>query len=189
MYECPDCQSTELEISVNTWAKLDQSDADNIQTDTEAAENHDHEWDQYSIMRCRDCNRQGTAEEFEVKDDFGNHDGNDEDDDEAGKYECQNCGIRLDEDELNPVKDISERVAPGEPIPAGECPDCGALCQDTNHVCDDECRSNGCKPSRSHADQDLCDQCGRSGVEIVATDDNGKSTCVFCEIGKDDGNA
>lgn len=29
--------------------------------------------------------------------------------------------------------------------------------------------------------QDLCDQCGRSGAEIVATDANGKTTCIDCE--------
>lgn len=50
---------------------------------------------------------------------------------EGGSYECQNCGERWHEEDLNPVK---ERVAPGEPMPAGECPDCGAVC----HEVDDE---------------------------------------------------
>jgi len=58
--------------------------------------------------------------------------------------------------------------------------------EDAAHVCDDECRSNGCKSINSHADQDLCDQCGRSGVEIVATNEKGETACIFCEIGKEE---
>lgn len=49
----------------------------------------------------------------------------------AGKdqFECQNCGEVWGENELvNPIPDLVERVAPGEPMPAGECPECGALC-------------------------------------------------------------
>lgn len=47
------------------------------------------------------------------------------------RYECQNCGRRWGLEELNPVEDVLERVAPGEPMPAGECPgnSCvGAVC-------------------------------------------------------------
>jgi hypothetical protein len=46
-------------------------------------------------------------------------------------YECQDCGKRwlLDELKLD-IPDIQQRVAPGEPMPAGECPDCGALCHE-----------------------------------------------------------
>ena len=44
------------------------------------------------------------------------------------KHECQNCGSGWDEDELYPLKHIHERVAPGEPMPSGECPECGAVC-------------------------------------------------------------
>src|SRR3990167_1944713 len=44
------------------------------------------------------------------------------------KTECQNCGKNRDADELHPIRDIHERVTAGEPMPAGECPDCGALC-------------------------------------------------------------
>lgn len=44
-------------------------------------------------------------------------------------YRCQNCDFEtLHETELKEPKDLWERVAPGEPVPAGECPDCGALC-------------------------------------------------------------
>lgn len=41
--------------------------------------------------------------------------------------ECDNCGLRFLNEELRPVKDLHERVEPGCPMPAGECPDCGAL--------------------------------------------------------------
>lgn len=43
-------------------------------------------------------------------------------------FECQDCGREWEEDDLYPVEDISERVAPGEPMPSGECPWCGAVC-------------------------------------------------------------
>jgi hypothetical protein len=42
--------------------------------------------------------------------------------------ECQNCdGIFL-EDSLALIEDLHERVEPGEPMPAGQCPMCGSLC-------------------------------------------------------------
>jgi hypothetical protein len=44
-------------------------------------------------------------------------------------YECQNCSEQWTESELLDIKDFDQRVAPGEPTPAGECPDCGCLCQ------------------------------------------------------------
>ncbi len=47
------------------------------------------------------------------------------------KFECGNCGKVWDAEELTRVfpdiPDLAERIAPGEPVPAGECPDCGAL--------------------------------------------------------------
>lgn len=44
------------------------------------------------------------------------------------EHECQNCGRRLGGQQLRLVEDLSQRVAPGEPFPSGECPHCGALC-------------------------------------------------------------
>lgn len=44
--------------------------------------------------------------------------------------ECQNCGATWPESQLEPIDDIYLRVEPGEPMPAGECPDCGALCHE-----------------------------------------------------------
>lgn len=43
-------------------------------------------------------------------------------------YECQNCRARNPLGSLNYIKDLYARVEPGEPMPAGECPECGALC-------------------------------------------------------------
>lgn len=45
-------------------------------------------------------------------------------------YTCQGCGDSFSEAELLPIKKLSERVAPGEPMPAVECPGCGALCHE-----------------------------------------------------------
>ena len=43
-------------------------------------------------------------------------------------YACQNCTYSTqDRDQLLPIRDIHQRVEPGEPMPAGECPECGAL--------------------------------------------------------------
>lgn len=43
-------------------------------------------------------------------------------------YKCDNCdaGYRSIS-ELKPVTDLEQRVAPGEPVPVGECPACGAV--------------------------------------------------------------
>ncbi len=40
---------------------------------------------------------------------------------------CQDCDWRGSEELLDPIEDIFLRVSPGEPMPAGQCPDCGAL--------------------------------------------------------------
>jgi hypothetical protein len=53
----------------------------------------------------------------------------DDEDDDGAVYQCGNCGEFWKEAELvTPIQDIHERVAPGEPMPAGECPTCGACC-------------------------------------------------------------
>lgn len=41
------------------------------------------------------------------------------------RYRCDNCDY--EGDQLNTIKDIFDRVDPGELMPAGECPECGAL--------------------------------------------------------------
>lgn len=44
-------------------------------------------------------------------------------------HQCQNCDAIHPECALAPIQDLGQRVEPGEPMPSGECPDCGALCQ------------------------------------------------------------
>ncbi len=47
------------------------------------------------------------------------------------KCRCQNCGKGWREKDLiNPIPDLHERVDPGEPMPNGECPGCGAVCHE-----------------------------------------------------------
>jgi hypothetical protein len=42
---------------------------------------------------------------------------------------CQNCDGKFRDDQLEEITHgIWERVSPGELMPSGECPDCGALC-------------------------------------------------------------
>ena len=44
-------------------------------------------------------------------------------------YRCQNCSALWDEEDLlEEIPDLQMRVAPGEPMPAGECLYCKALC-------------------------------------------------------------
>lgn len=43
-------------------------------------------------------------------------------------YVCPGCEARLQDDEIvYPVPDVQERVLPGEPMPAGACPNCEEL--------------------------------------------------------------
>ena len=41
--------------------------------------------------------------------------------------QCDNCSWEGMSDEVVEVADLTERVAAGEIMPAGECPECGAL--------------------------------------------------------------
>lgn len=49
------------------------------------------------------------------------------------RYQCQNCSKtwRLDQLRLD-IPRYHERVAPDEDEPAGECPECGALCHEVD---------------------------------------------------------
>lgn len=46
--------------------------------------------------------------------------------------QCQNCGWSGEEREAQAIADLEERIWPGEEVPVGECPDCGALCHYTH---------------------------------------------------------
>jgi hypothetical protein len=43
------------------------------------------------------------------------------------KCECGNCEWKGKAADTKPVKAFFDRVSPGETVPVGECPDCGAL--------------------------------------------------------------
>lgn len=49
-------------------------------------------------------------------------------------YECANCAERWDLGELADVRDLTERLAPGDEVPMGECPSCGCFCYPTEGV-------------------------------------------------------
>ena len=44
------------------------------------------------------------------------------------RYACANCGAVWTAAQLAPYHDFWSRVQPGEIIPQGDCPDCGAFC-------------------------------------------------------------
>lgn len=48
-------------------------------------------------------------------------------DDESALCYCDNCGHECVANELGMIVDIQERLTPGETVPAGQCPECGAL--------------------------------------------------------------
>lgn len=47
--------------------------------------------------------------------------------DENAPCRCFDCGHECRAGDLAMIHDIQERIAPGEIVPAGECPQCGAL--------------------------------------------------------------
>ena len=42
------------------------------------------------------------------------------------KYECEDGGEVFTQNQLSSIEKASERIAPGQPMPAGQCPQCGA---------------------------------------------------------------
>jgi len=64
-YVCPECGKDNLEVVVEVWAKLIQTD-DGFETDTSEPDDGSHNWNGNSHMRCRDCSHSAIAEEFEV---------------------------------------------------------------------------------------------------------------------------
>jgi hypothetical protein len=47
---------------------------------------------------------------------------------ESPRVSCDNCQWTGRERDCSEIVNLTQRVAPGEVMPAGECPDCGALC-------------------------------------------------------------
>jgi hypothetical protein len=48
---------------------------------------------------------------------------------EEERGRCQDCGKVWSNEQLRPIRDIFQRVDPGEPMPSGECPERDAFCQ------------------------------------------------------------
>ena len=46
------------------------------------------------------------------------------------KVRCQDCGWTGEESTCDAITHLHERVAAGEPMPAGQCRECGALCHE-----------------------------------------------------------
>ena len=65
-YKCPKCGSERLEVSIETWATLIQTD-NGFETDTTTASCGDHEWSENSVMLCCDCGEQDIADAFNVE--------------------------------------------------------------------------------------------------------------------------
>ncbi|MCP4166032.1 MAG: hypothetical protein GY759_09090 [Chloroflexi bacterium] len=42
-------------------------------------------------------------------------------------YACDYCEIKWSEEKLHTVRDLFERVQPGDEMPVGQCPTCGVL--------------------------------------------------------------
>ncbi len=81
------------------------------------------------------------------------------------KSRCRDCGKVWVDDALDLIEDISLRVEAGEPMPSGQCPDCGALCQpgDDRPLCP-FCRNGAIDGDRYEA---IVGQLGRDTIEAV----------------------
>ncbi len=84
---------------------------------SEIVDEGDHEWDEKSSVRCKACDWRGkVADLLELPAPTG------------PMSACDNCQVEFAESQLNEIDKLFERVAPGEPMPSGECPACGSLC-------------------------------------------------------------
>lgn len=103
---CPACrESSGIDVSAQVWVRLVRDG-----TDADESQDGSHEWADDSPARCTGCDYTGKVADFKT-------------------YQCQNCLKIWHESQLKTeIPDLQERVAPGETMPAGECPECGALC-------------------------------------------------------------
>lgn len=60
-FKCPTCKSEDLRVEVKAVAVLIQEPDGNLQTQIES----DHDWDGTSTMMCGECNKVGSAEDFD----------------------------------------------------------------------------------------------------------------------------
>lgn len=57
-----------------------------------------------------------------------------DDQEQFGDVRCQSCEREWDFADLDQIAHVTERVEPGEVMPAGQCPECGAVCHDVPNV-------------------------------------------------------
>jgi hypothetical protein len=108
-YLCPNCKRGDR-LSVMAYVQV------GLTTEGSVVEDGDHEWNEQSGAACK-CRWTGHVGDF-IKLPEG----------EGKLYACQDCETEFYENQLNPAKDLSERIAPGDVYTDVECPSCGALC-------------------------------------------------------------
>ena len=86
---------------------------------------------------------------------------------------CGNCDWTGSMFEVQPIRDFDQRIAPGETVPAGECPKCGALA----HLGCEGCDGSGIRPDATpHAGSppegfvviERCDTCQQHPDDLAA---------------------
>jgi hypothetical protein len=65
VYQCPQCESDNLEVKISAWENLIQ-DGDDCSTEITSVEDGSHEWDGNSKMRCSDCGYAGITNDFSI---------------------------------------------------------------------------------------------------------------------------
>lgn len=77
-----------------------------------------HEWGDESYTWCTGCDAEGPLAEFTIAN-------------QEPLSRCQNCEwFGIPKIGLAEIPDLTQRIMPGEPVPSGECSDCGALCHE-----------------------------------------------------------
>lgn len=102
---CPQClASNNIDVTAHVDVRLTRSGSD-----ADASRSGDHEWDAASAASCG-CGFAGTVADFLT-------------------YQCQNClAVHNHDKMIVPVPDLEKRLEPGDRVPDGECPACGAVC-------------------------------------------------------------
>lgn len=93
-------------------------------------------------------------------------------------FMCQNCSTLYTEDELDPLDDVSERVAPGETMPWGQCPDeaCAAVCYPPENMTPEEIAQQLKEQAEETAECSDCD------APVTRDDPYFATPCgTFCE--------
>lgn len=87
-------------------------------TDQGSEANGDHEWDGTSVTTCVECGHTANMSDFEIEN-------------QEPLSRCQNCEwLGIPVIGLEAIPDLTQRISPGEAVPSGECPECGALCHE-----------------------------------------------------------